>query len=339
MIDPHVHLRDWNESQKETVQHGLTVAYNSGLSAVFEMPNTNPAMITRDLLEKRIALADDANVPIFHGVYAGLTADTNQIEEIVQAHRDLFPRVVGFKLFAGKSTGNLSVPEFEKQKEIFSRLAQLDYRGVLVVHCEKESAFRPELWNPAHPLSHSQARPPMAELLSVQDMLNIITETGFQGHLHIAHISTDVAVKALKKYKESYPQARISCGATPHHLFMSTDTFPQEKAILAKVNPPLRHEQTRQKLFEHLLNGDIDWIESDHAPHTKEDKYEKYASGMPGLPIYYSLRQRLVQQGVDEAQFQKITHENITRIFNLPIENRHNFEPKDCADDYWGWIY
>ena len=73
MIDPHVHLRDWSQAHKETVRHGLAVAYNSGLDAVFEMPNTEPALISIANIERRIELADKATeelgIPIFHGLY------------------------------------------------------------------------------------------------------------------------------------------------------------------------------------------------------------------------------------------------------------------------------
>ena len=339
MIDPHVHLRDWNESAKETVKHGLELAYDSGLSGVFEMPNTNPAMISRELLLRRIDLADSVFTDIFHGIYGGLTADLTQLEEMVNCHRELFPRIVGFKLFAGKSTGNLSVPELARQRAIFRRLTELDYRGLVAVHCEKESLFRPELWNPAQPLTHSLARAPIAELRSVEDMLSIISETGFQGILHIAHISTDAAVKTVIKHREKYPDARVTCGVTAHHLFLSAETIPREKALLAKVNPPLRSQQTRLQLLQHLKNGDIDWIETDHAPHSKEDKFEKYLSGIPALPIYCSLEKQLTQAGVSSELFQKITHDNINKAFGLQLKNRREPNFRDRKGDYWGWIF
>ncbi len=78
MIDPHVHLRDWNQAGKETLRHGLSVAFRAGLDAVFEMPNTDPPLVTRDAIRRRIDDADAAcrslGIRIFHGLYAGLTA-------------------------------------------------------------------------------------------------------------------------------------------------------------------------------------------------------------------------------------------------------------------------
>ncbi len=103
MIDPHVHLRDWEQREKETVAHGLMVALRAGLDGVFEMPNTAPPLISRGTIEERLQLADEVRkgLPgeIFHGLYGGITPDVDQIHEVVIAHGELFPRVVGLKLF------------------------------------------------------------------------------------------------------------------------------------------------------------------------------------------------------------------------------------------------
>ncbi len=105
MIDTHVHLRDGEEKDKETVLHGLEVAYRAGLDGVFEQPNPKPALTTRGAIEDRLELADKAidklGVKIFHGIHAGLTADPKQIEEVYEVYVEYFPRVVGFKMFPG----------------------------------------------------------------------------------------------------------------------------------------------------------------------------------------------------------------------------------------------
>ena len=171
MIDPHAHLRDWKQAGKETVAHGLRVAWKAGLDGVFEMPNTDPPLISRAAVEERIALADAAGSPVFHGLYAGLTADAAQIEEMVRTWEQRFPRVVGLKLYAGSSTGDLSVPREADQRRVFDVLTSAGYSGVLAVHCEKESRFRPDLRNPRDPASHCRVRPPEAEIQSIRDIL------------------------------------------------------------------------------------------------------------------------------------------------------------------------
>lgn len=338
MIDPHVHLRDWNQADKETVKHGLEVAYDSGLDGVFEMPNTAPPMLNRDDILRRIELADLANVDIFHGIYVGLTTDPFQLEEAVHAHAELFPRVVGFKLFAGKSTGNLSVPVFNQQRAIFHRLTNLDYRGVVAVHCEKESEFKPELWNSAYPLSHSLVRPPAAEIESIRDLLSILRETQFKGTLHIAHISTDGGVELIKSFRQEYPGYKISCGITPHHLFLNTEAILPEKAMLYKVNPPIRPKIIQEKMLDYLKNGDINWIETDHAPHTLRDKSENFASGMPGLPIYFSLKEKLFDLGLNAENINRLTHENVNNIFHLTIP-QINIPNINHQSDYPYWLF
>jgi dihydroorotase len=173
MIDPHVHLRDWGQAEKETLRHGFSVAYRAGLDAVFEMPNTDPPLVTRDAILRRIDDADAARgslgIQIFHGLYAGLTAVPRQIEEAVRAWKELFPRVVGLKLYAGHSTGMMGIVDPREQALVYQTLAALGFTGVLAVHCEKEDLLRPSEWEPARPVSHARARPPAAEVASVHD--------------------------------------------------------------------------------------------------------------------------------------------------------------------------
>lgn len=202
MIDPHVHLRDWNQSGKETLRHGLAVAWRAGLDGVFEMPNTDPPLTTRESIMRRIADADAAlaslRVPLFHGLYAGLTASPAQIEEAVTAWRTLFPRVVGLKMFAGHSTGEMGIVERESQALVYQTLAKLGYTGVLAVHCEKQLLLRPADWDPGRPASHGRARPPAAEVASVNDQRELALEAGFAGTLHVCHISTPWSLDVLR---------------------------------------------------------------------------------------------------------------------------------------------
>ncbi len=186
MIDPHVHLRDWGQAGKETLRHGFSVAYRAGLDAVFEMPNTDPPLVTRDAILRRIDDADTARrglgIQIFHGLYAGLTAVPRQIEEAVRAWKELFPRVVGLKMYAGHSTGQMGIVDTGEQALVYRTLAALGFTGVLAVHCEKESLLRPTEWDPARPVSHARARPPAAEVASVDDQKKLARTAHFQRH-------------------------------------------------------------------------------------------------------------------------------------------------------------
>ncbi|HSV91707.1 MAG TPA: hypothetical protein VLH81_01475, partial [Desulfobacterales bacterium] len=206
MIDPHVHLRDGPERAKETLEHGLGVAWRAGLDGVCEMPNTDPALDRRETIERRIEAADGVldrlGIDLFHGIWAGLTADPAQIEDVVRCWAELRPRVVGLKLYAGSSTGALGVTGLDGQRVVWTRLAELGYDGVVAMHCEKESLFARRGdgtidWDPARPASWASARPPEAETASVDDQLALSAEAGFRGTVHVAHVSVPAALEAV----------------------------------------------------------------------------------------------------------------------------------------------
>ncbi|MBI2672530.1 amidohydrolase family protein, partial [Candidatus Woesearchaeota archaeon] len=172
VIDTHVHLRDFKEEYKETVKHGLEVALDSGVSAVFEMPNTKPPIIDEKTVKERIELYKQAGInEIFCGMYLGLTSDPEQIKNAVEIFRKYFPLVVGMKLYAGKSVGDLAVVHPVHQQTTYLILAQEDYNGVLAVHAEKELLMNENVFSPEFPISHCFARPPIVEYESIKDQI------------------------------------------------------------------------------------------------------------------------------------------------------------------------
>lgn len=315
MIDCHVHLRDWEQSKKETIVHGIGLAAMAGFSAFFDMPNTKPALTSAELLGKRIQYGQTEsakiNSTIFYGVYAGLTGNPQQIAEVVQFHTDHFPDCVGLKMFAGNSTGNMGIVSEAEQRAIYQELAKLQYTGVLAVHCEKESLLHNELFTPQVPASHSLARPPRAEVQSIADQIRFVEETGFVGHLHICHISTAEGLALVHAAKQK--GMNISCGATAHHALLNEDAY-NKSGIFAKMNPPLRSETDQRAIFSALRDGSIDTVESDHAPHTREDKLNG-ASGVPGFAGSLRLLKTLREAGADECLLQKLYGGNVNRIF------------------------
>jgi dihydroorotase len=345
VIDPHVHLRDWNQSAKETLRHGLEVAWRAGLDAVFEMPNTDPPLTTRETIARRIADADAAlaalRIPLFHGLYAGVTAVPAQIEEAVLAWRSLFPRVVGLKMYAGHSTGEMGIIEREAQRLVYTTLAKLGYTGVLAVHCEKQSLLRPSDWDPARPASHARARPPSAEVASVDDQRELALSAEFAGTLHVCHISTPWALDVLRgKHARGAPEPpagqklRVTCGLTPHHALLDSSMMEGEDGLLLLANPPLRPLPMPAIMLERLCDGSIDWIETDHAPHTREDKVQRHACGLPGLPYYPRFVAGLASAGVPAGRIDEITHDAICRTFAVKIDNRRRAGATDLAGEY-----
>ena len=201
--------------------------------------------------------------------------------------RELFPKVVGLKMFAGHSVGDLGIIKEDEQRLVYQTLAEEGYTGVLAVHCEKESLLRPNLWNSLNPRSHSYARPNESEVESVRDQIDFAIESQFKGILHIAHISVPESVRLVDIARQEN-NIRVSCGLTPHHCLLSYEFIRESKdGLIYKVNPPLRDKGASEVMLEYLLSGEIDFIETDHAPHTLEEKTSgKYMSGFPGLPYY-----------------------------------------------------
>ncbi|MBL7006605.1 MAG: dihydroorotase [Spirochaetia bacterium] len=341
MIDPHVHLRDWEQRGTETLYHGLRTAARAGLTGVFDMPNTAPPIISREKLEIRLADAKEAQKKvalerghtIFYGVYGGLTADAEQIREMAAAHRELFPAVVGLKMFTVHSTGNMGIIAQSQRKFVLSVLFEEGYTGVLAVHCEKQELLKPELWDPNEPHSHSAARPPEAETAAVQEIIEAAAETGFSGTLHICHISTPESLICIELARKKYPFL-ITCGITPHHALL--DTSSKLSGNLLKVNPPLRDIISRKEMLMALINGRIDWIESDHAPHTPEEKRDG-ASGIPGIAGYLLLVRELLLAGVSRERVRELTGSRVCEVFGLNssrvtsrVTSRVNFREDQC---------
>ncbi len=331
-IDSHVHLRDFKQKHKETIQHGLEVAYDSGLDAVFDMPNTDPPVMTRDLVVDRLRIAKDANVHgVFYGLYIGLAADPEQVKKAVEVYRE-FPQVIGMKLYAGHSVGNLGVVTEESQRAVYETLARDGYDGVLAVHCEKETYLHPESWNPGKPITHCYARPEKAEIESVEDQLRLVREIGFNGKLHIAHISSPKAVDLVVEAKEQGVDA--SCGICPHHFIYDWSQMHHGNGLLWKMNPPLREPASRERIFQYLKDGKINWIETDHAPHTLEEKTKNpYMSGIPGIAWWPLFEEFLRQHNFSDKQIEELTFSNIAKRYGIDIQlSRRNI--KDRRADY-----
>lgn len=349
MIDPHVHLRDWGQAEKETLAHGIAVARESGLDAVFDMPNTDPPLTEPQAVRRRLAEADAVITSLGgafrYGMFCGATPDPAQLERMVELyHGERLGRngraagIVGFKLYAGPSTGTLAASEREAQALIYRTLTGLGYGGVLTVHCEKASLFRrrpdgSDDWDPAHPRSFARTRPPESEVASVRDQIELAEEAGFGGTLHIAHVSVPESVRLLEEARERV-SFRLSCEATPHHLLAAEEALAGSSGMLFKTNPPLRPEYMRAELYEYLTAGRIDFVASDHAPHTLADKLERHASGVPGLAVMHLLRERLRREGLDGRLLERLFHRGAEEVYGVEIPSQNAVTRPDAQLDY-----
>jgi len=334
-IDGHVHCRDEEWAYKETVAHALEVARDSKLSGIFDIINNPTPVTTRQRVLDRFVLAKEADSPVFYGVHILLTKNPDQIREAVETHKEFFPRsykdrlgVVGVKMFAGKSVGDLTIGDPEEQKEVYRQLVKQGYKGVLVVHCEKGSEMYPELWNTSRPETHCDARPEKAEFESIKDQFDFALKTKYPGRIHIAHVSSPKSVNLIYSYNQLL---QVSCGATPHHLLLNNKS---QNGIEYKVNPPLRPLSSQKLLLEQFKIGMIDTLETDHAPHTLEEKLKGDGmSGIPGLSSWPFFIDILKEKGVNGYLIKKVGFENVNKIFGTQIQ-RINFPFKSHVGEY-----
>lgn len=314
-IDPHVHCRDWSQSYKSTIKSVTELARSQGVVAIFDMPNTEPPIFTKALVEKRLQTAIDENCIDGYYLYMGITSRPEQVKEAVETYNGN-EKVIGFKMYAGKSTGELQISEVEQQEIVYETLAEREYEGMLAVHCEKDSLARMELWKPDQPYTWSMARPPEMEIESIKDQITLAKKNGFNGTLHVPHITTPEAVSIVDRERRNID---ITCGVTPHHIALSTDDMNGIDGLSYKVNPPLRNRETAIRMKELLMEGKIDWIETDHAPHSAEEKSypgnKTFMSGIPSLASYSNFLKGLINDGFTSEQMEELTYGNIKEKF------------------------
>ena len=311
MTDAHVHFRDWNQSNKETVLHGMLTGAKAGFDVFFDMPNCNPPVTDRKTAIRRLGLGRNAEAElgklgydVHYHLYLGITDDAGQVAEMVRVYKDLFPGICGMKMFASQSTGNMGIIGKDRQLEVYRILAEHDYRGVIAVHCEKEEVFDRSA------SCHSTRRTPESETASVQDQIDNARQSGFKGTLHIAHISTKGALDAVRRARSD--GLKVTCGATPHHILLNLGS----ETEMVKMNPPLRPESDRLAVWNALFDGTIDWVESDHAPHTLDDK-KAGASGLPGFEGMLLTIKRLREAGMPESHLSRLFCTNALGAFGI----------------------
>ncbi len=300
IIDPHVHCRDGRESYKETIAHVLKLCDRQGVSMIFDMPNTDPPLLTERAADQRLKLVPAGGRNRYR-MYLGATADPAQLRAAVAAVAN-HERIIGLKLYASRLAGAqrsgedspleaLAVVSENDQQTVYRTLADAGYTGVLAAHCEKEALLL-NAFDPQQPPSHSLARPADAEAQAISDQIRLAEAAGFRGTLHICHVSSAAGLEVIRGARN---RRKLTCGVTPHHLLWSAAQAQGNAGLIYKVNPPLREPADNIALRQALKDGLIDWIESDHAPHPLSEKlYPPYASGYPALCLYRRLVEELL---------------------------------------------
>lgn len=277
-IDSHVHFRDPGYPHKETWQTGSAAAACGGVTTVFDMPNTNPPTGTREALALKLKAAERSYVDF--GIHALLGDDTvGHLEDLLDAG------ATSFKAFVGNTFGNLPAPSDGALLEGFEKLAPLGIRTV--VHAENSSimARRQKVLQEAGRIdaqAHLDARPAVAEIEAIGRVLTLAEWTG--ARVHIAHHSAADSLYLMRAAKARGVDLTVE--TCPQYLLLNTDDILRLGGIL-RVNPPVREPRHNQPLWDALMDGTIDMIATDHAPHTPEEKTRESIwacdCGFPGV--------------------------------------------------------
>ena len=269
VIDPQVHFREPGNEYKEDLGSGSRAAVRGGVTSFLEMPNTAPPTTTQAALDKKLALAAQKSVANY-GFFIGATPDN------LEALNSVAP-ACGIKIFMGSSIGSLLVNRPEDLERIFANGTRL-----IAVHAEDEArinARRAQFAGRTDPAAHSEIRDNETARLATELALTLSKK--YQRRLHILHLSTREEVAMLRASKPAW----VTAEAIPNHLLLNTADYAR-LGTLVQMNPPIRTPADNAALWEGLHDGIIDFIATDHAPHTLEEKKRAYPntpSGMPGV--------------------------------------------------------
>jgi dihydroorotase len=333
LIDCHVHFREPGLTHKADMQSESKAALAGGITTVCEMPNTIPPTVTIAALADKVRRAAQITAVDLR-FYFGATkaAHIEALRELwvsnAEETQHLKARCSGVKLYLDHSTGNQKIEE-SLLGDVFALAAK--HHIPLIAHCEDpatndaaaQSITRTDI------AAHSLRRPPESEAASIRKAINLARE--YSAALHIAHLSTGDGIELVRKAKDE--NLRITCEVAPHHLFLSTADY-AHLGTLGKMNPPLREIEHQRELWAGILDGTVDCIATDHAPHTLEEKQNpeplKAPSGVAGvetmLPLLLSVAAKHWPHPSERpSKFPTLTHDDIVRfcfqnpnrIFNL----------------------
>ena len=282
VIDDHVHFREPGLTDKGDIYSESRAAVSGGITSYMEMPNTVPQTATQERLAEKIALAAQKSLANY-SFYIGATNDN--FDELLKTD---FSKTCGVKLFMGASTGNMLVDNRKILENIFSRV-----QGLIAVHCEDETVIRKniELFRKkygdevpiaCHPAIRSEEACYRSTALAVE------LAHKYNTRLHVLHLST---AKEIKLFRNDIPlsQKRVTSEVCVHHLWFTDADYERYDARI-KWNPAIKTAADRQRLFEALLDGAIDVVATDHAPHTLAEKHNTYFKAPSGGPsVQHSL--------------------------------------------------
>ena len=276
-IDDQVHFREPGLTHKADIESESKAAIAGGITSFIEQPNTVPNAITQELLEDKYIIASQKS----YANYSFMMGGTNDnLEEILKTNPK---NVAGIKLFLGSSTGNMLVDNETSLEKIFSSTKML-----IAVHCEDEATIKANLekykeeYGDDIPVTvHHLIRSEEACYISSSKAIELAKKTG--ARLHVFHLST---AKEMEMFTNKIPleEKQITAEVCIHHLWFTNEDY-ATKGNFIKWNPAVKTLADKEALWKALLNDTIDVIATDHAPHTLEEKSQKYVDAPSGGPL------------------------------------------------------
>ncbi len=311
VIDSQVHFREPGLEHKEDLESGSLSAVMGGVTAVFEMPNTNPLTTSADTLADKVRRGTRR----MHSDFAFWVGGTHDnVRDLPELER--LPGAAGIKVFMGSSTGSLLVEDDAGVEAILSVT-----RRRAAFHSEDEQMLRDRkgLRVEGDPRSHPVWRSSEVAMRCTERLVGIARKVGAK--IHVLHISTAEEIRWLADKKDV-----ATCEITPHHLTLAAPDCYERLGTLAQMNPPVRTAEHRDALWWGIAQSVADVIGSDHAPHLLEEKAKPYPnspSGMTGVQTLVPLMLDHVNAGrLSLERFVDLTSAGPQRIFGIATKGR-----------------
>tara|TARA_X000000950_G_scaffold226720_1_gene273617 strand:- start:958 stop:2295 length:1338 start_codon:yes stop_codon:yes gene_type:complete len=313
MIDDQVHFREPGLTHKGDIRSESKAAIAGGVTSYFEMPNTFPNTTSIKEFENKIKIASNNSFANYSFMLGGTNDNMNEIERIDER------QVAGIKLFLGSSTGKMLIDNKSSIENIFNSTSL-----PISAHCEDEQTIKDNtehyksLYGEDIPISaHPEIRNDEACIKSSNFAVTLAKKTG--ARLNVFHISTAIELDLFDGNLDLNDK-KITSEVCAHHLWF-TDSDYNRLGSKIKWNPAIKSKDDRDALWKAIKNNKIDIIASDHAPHTIEEKNNKYLNCPSGGPMVQhtilSLLQNCEKYGVSiEKIVEKIAH-NPATIFKV----------------------
>jgi len=287
IIDDQVHFREPGLTYKADIGTESRAAVAGGVTSYMDMPNNNPPILTKALLEEKYENAAKKSLANY-SFYMGTSIDN--LEEVKKINP---AEVCGVKVFMGSSTGNMLVNDPESLEKIFSEVKML-----IATHCEDDpiilgnmKKYKAEYGDDIPVAKHGEIRSAEACYKSSSYAVNLARKHGTR--LHVLHLST---AKEMTLFNNDIPlkDKKITAEVCVHHLTFSDRDY-AEKGNFIKWNPAIKTETDRLGLMEALKENKLDVVATDHAPHLKEEKERKYTKAPSGGPLVQHSLQAMLE--------------------------------------------